>query len=127
VPFRSGKIRSQGGVEADGHQPILADGDLTQVPATSLDAYIASTRLVPQLIKIDVEGGEAEVLRGGELLFANERPLIIAEIHTIEARDAVRSWMYDHAYTGTEMILHDPAPIRLLAWPKEQDPGPWRG
>jgi hypothetical protein len=80
---------------------------------------------VPQLINIDVEGGEIEVLRGGETLFATSRPLIIAEIHTEEARDGARAWMQEHRYSTFEMVLADPIPIRLFAWPKEQDPGPW--
>ncbi len=40
---------------------------------------------MPDLIKIDVEGGEMEVLRGGEKLFGMKRPLIIAEIDTRQA------------------------------------------
>jgi hypothetical protein len=91
----------------------------------SLDEFVASGARAPDLIKIDVEGGEAEVLRGGAKLFATKRPLIIAEIHTTEARDKIRLWLRDNTYSVSEMVLGDPVPIRLFAWPKEQDPGPW--
>lgn len=125
ITFRCGTTRTQGGIEFGGVRPILANGELIEAPVTSLDAYIEATRLTPQLIKIDVEGAEIEVLRGGKELFMTNRPLIIAEIHTENARDAAREWMRGHAYSFSETILYDPVPIRLLAWPKEQDPGPW--
>lgn len=126
IAFRRGKtMRSQGGVEVDGNRPILGTGDLITVPAISLDEFVASGSRTPELIKIDVEGGEMEVLRGGARLFATKRPLIIAEIHTTQARDEIRLWMASHAYSAAETMLADPVPIRLLAWPKEGDPGPW--
>jgi FkbM family methyltransferase len=126
IPFRRGKtMRSQGGVEADGNRPILGIGDLITVPVISLDEFIALGSRVPDLIKIDVEGGEVEVLRGSAKLFATKRPLVIAEIHTAQAREDIRSWLASNAYSASETVLADPAPVRLLAWPKERDPGPW--
>jgi len=126
IPFRRGKImRSQGGVESGGNHPILGTGDLIHVPVVSLDEYLESGSRPPDLIKIDVEGGETEVLRGGAKLFATKRPLIIAEIHTAQARDEIRLWLARSEYSASETMLGDPVPIRLLAWPKEIDPGPW--
>jgi hypothetical protein len=118
-------MRSQGGVELDGNRPILGTGDLITVPVISLDEFIASGSRAPDLLKIDVEGGEMEVLRGGAKLFATKRPLIIAEIHTTQAREEIQLWMASHAYSASETVLADPVPVRLLAWPKEGDPGPW--
>ncbi len=121
IPFRRGsRMRTQGGVESAGIRPILGDGELIRVPATSLDAYVASSGTAPQLIKIDVEGAEYEVLHGAEKLFAAHRPLVIAEIHTTQARDRIRTWMAEHRYAIQETVLFDPVPIRLLAWPKER-------
>lgn len=126
ISFRCGKtMRSQGGVETGENRPILGTGDLIDVPVISLDEFVASGSRAPDLIKIDVEGGEAEVLRGGAKLFSTKRPLIIMEIHTTQARDEVRVWLKDNAYSASEMVLGDPVPSRLFAWPKEGDPGPW--
>jgi len=100
-------------------------GDLIHVPVVSLDEYLESGSRPPDLIKIDVEGGETEVLRGGAKLFATKRPLIIAEIHTAQARDEIRLWLARSEYSASETMLGDPVPIRLLACPKEIDPGPW--
>jgi FkbM family methyltransferase len=126
IPFRRGReMQSQGGVEADGNRPILGTGDLITVPVISLDEFVASGSRAPDLIKIDVEGGEMEVLRGGTKLFETKRPLVIAEIHTTRARDDIRLWMASNAYSAAETVLADPVPLRLLAWPKERDPAPW--
>lgn len=120
IGFRCGeKMRTQGGVEAEGYRPILGRGELIEVPATSLDAYCAEMGATPRLIKIDVEGGEIEVLRGAEETIARSRPLIVAEIHSVEARDFARGWMREHGYAARETLLGDPIPIRLLAWPSE--------
>jgi len=126
ISFRCGKtMRSQGGVESGESRPILGTGDLIDVPVVSLDEFVASGARAPDLIKIDVEGGETEVLRGGANLFATKRPLIIAEIHTTQARDEIRLWLPSHAYSASEMTLGNPVPVRLFAWPNEHDPGPW--
>lgn len=126
ISFRCGdKMRTQGGVETDGYRPILGRGELIEVPVMSLDAHYAATKLMPQLIKIDVEGGEIEVLRGAEKMIAGSRPLIVAEIHTVEARDFAREWVREHNYSAHETLLGDPIPIRLLAWPGEREYVPW--
>jgi FkbM family methyltransferase len=126
VPFRCGKtMRSQGGVETGESRPILGTGDLIHVPVVSLDEFVASATRAPDLIKIDVEGGESEVLRGGAKLFATKRPLIIAEIHTTRAREEIQLWLANNSYSAAEMVLADPVPVRLFAWPNEQSPGPW--
>jgi FkbM family methyltransferase len=127
IPFRRGsRMKTQGGVESGSVRPILGDGELIRVPVTSLDAYVASAGVEPRLIKIDVEGAEYQVLCGSHALFAAHRPLIIAEIHTSEARDRIRIWMKEHRYTVQETMLFDPVPIRMLAWPAEQEPA-WTG
>ena len=130
IAFRCGRqMRTQGGVEADGIAPVLGGGDgageLIEVPVTTLDAWCAATGAAPELIKIDVEGGEIEVLRGGERMIAKHRPLLIAEIHTSQMRDAFRAWLREHEYAAQEQVLFDPAPVRYFAWPRERMPEPW--
>ena len=41
------------------------------------DFFIGTSRRVPQAVKIDVEGWEEEVLRGGERFFAEVRPRLV--------------------------------------------------
>ena len=77
-----------------------------KVPIIRLDEYIEKTKIVPRLIKIDVEGYEYMVLKGLEKLFKNttHRPIIICEIspsahsllgHTIEQ---LYKYMYFYGY-----------------------------
>jgi FkbM family methyltransferase len=120
VSFRRGATRrSHGGVAADGYQPVLADGPTLTVPATTLDAFIACSGLTPKLVKIDVEGGEYEVLRGGEALFANVRPYIVMEVHDAEAFEQISHWIQDLRYSPQWSIPKQGYPRMLFARPAE--------
>lgn len=50
-----------------------------RVPTVTLDGFCASTRVVPDLVKIDTEGHELEVIRGGAQMVARRRPVIVFE------------------------------------------------
>lgn len=120
VPFRRGeRRRSHGGVAADGHEPALADGPTVKVPSTTLDAFVASNGLTPELVKIDVEGGEYEVLRGGDSLFTGVRPMIIIEVHHAQALEQVANWIERFRYTAEWSIPEQGFPRMAFAWPAE--------
>jgi FkbM family methyltransferase len=122
IPFRRGRVgRSHGGVEADGHRPVLGDGEIVSVPAITLDDFIAAGGPPPQLIKIDVEGGEYEVLRGGARLFTTQRPFIIVEVHHQQAAELIVAWLDQHQYCRNWDIPEEKFPRVLFAWPSDQD------
>ena len=56
----------------------------TERPQISLDSYCQRYALTPQVIKIDVEGGEIGVLRGARATLARCCPLIILSVHPRE-------------------------------------------
>jgi|GEM_PF-2508950 FkbM family methyltransferase len=58
---------------------------------TSLDAFTAETGLRPDLVKIDVEGGEQEVIAGMGAIMASIRPDIILEMHAWPEMPASRN------------------------------------
>jgi FkbM family methyltransferase len=120
IPFRRGKKASHGGVEADGQRPVLGDGEIISVPVTTLDDFAADGGPLPQLIKIDVEGGEYEVLRGGACLFAKQRPLIIVEVHHQEAADRIGAWLQEFRYSAEWRIPEEKFPRCLIAWPVDE-------
>jgi FkbM family methyltransferase len=123
VLFRRGATRrSRGGVAADGYQPVSADGPTLMVPATTLDAFIASSGLTPRLVKIDVEGGEYEVLRGGEDLFTNVRPFIVVEVHHAEAFEQISRWLERLRYSAQWSIPKQGFPRMLFASAAESLP-----
>src|SRR5262249_13738358 len=122
---RGGAVGSQGGVEADGNRPVLGTGEIITVRAITLDDFIASGGPVPHLVKIDVEGGEYQVLRGGARLFASQKPLIIAEVHHQQAADQISAWLDEYRYCSHWEIPREGFPRRLFAWPPEYDGAAW--
>jgi FkbM family methyltransferase len=114
--YRRGRqARSQGGVEADGFKPVLASGEHILVSSISLDKFIARGNPPPQLMKIDVEGGEIAVLSGAERLLAKHKPLIICEVHHAEAARWIAEWLPARGYCMDWMIPAEQFPQRLLA------------
>lgn len=49
------------------------------MPRTSLDQFIAERGLVPDLVKIDTEGGELSVLEGARRLLETATPRVVFE------------------------------------------------
>jgi FkbM family methyltransferase len=126
ICFRSGgRRRSHGGVETDGQCPVLGGGDTINVSAVTLDDFLAKGGPVPQLVKIDVEGGEYEVLRGGTNLFSKLRPLIIAEIHHEPAAKRIASWLVEHQYLGRWVMPSEGFPCCLFARPEQYRGADW--
>ncbi|MCB0578115.1 MAG: FkbM family methyltransferase [Phaeodactylibacter sp.] len=60
---------------------LAGDGqyDETKIRVTTLDKYFLEREICPTLIKIDVEGHEGQVLRGGTRLLKTCRPRIVME------------------------------------------------
>jgi FkbM family methyltransferase len=59
-----------------------ATSETSRVPAVSLDDFIyARGHEAPDLIKMDVEGGETEVLAGMSRLLAERPPVLLVSVH----------------------------------------------
>src|SRR5215469_1348892 len=126
ICFRSGgEKRAHGGVEMDGQRPVLGRGQLIDVPAITLDNFVASGGPAPQLVKIDVEGGEYDVLRGGDRLFTMQRPLIAAEIHHKHVADRIGRWLIEHQYSSRWIAPVEKFPCCLFAWPETYKGSVW--
>jgi FkbM family methyltransferase len=126
ISFRSGgEKRAHGGVEMDGQRPVLGTGQLIEVAAVTLDDFVANGGPPPQLVKVDVEGGEYDVLRGGDCLFSKQRPLIAAEIHHRQAADQIRPWLVAHQYSCRWIAPVEQFPCCLFAWPETYKGSGW--
>jgi hypothetical protein len=106
-------------VQADGNRPVLASGEVINVPVVRLDDLIDAGVPPPQLVKIDVEGGEYQVLCGAKKLFAKRRPLIIAEVHHQQAAEEITNWLSEYECAQWN-IPREQFPRHLFAWPKRQ-------
>jgi FkbM family methyltransferase len=100
---------------------------VTVVEASTLDEEMARAALVPNVIKIDVEGFEHEVILGGSQTLQTARPAIVIELsgdfdneHTGQASAVVRQHDYDLWDLDTGMQLqHDQKAWMALALPRE--------
>jgi FkbM family methyltransferase len=76
----------------------LAGGESTiEVETVTLDSF-GREHPLPSIIKIDVEGSEAAVLRGSEGIFRSAKPVVICEIHHAQAASDVTHWLEVRGY-----------------------------
>lgn len=61
------------------------DQDLIQVKAVCLDQWVSNQKVKVGLMKIDVEGAEAAVLRGSQQVLSQHQPGIICEVLSDDA------------------------------------------
>ena len=80
------------------------------VSICTLDAY----GFVPDVVKIDTQGLETQVVRGGLETFRNHRPFTIVETPTAELTDLFKTFGMDaYRWTGTYLVPGDYAgPIK---------------
>ncbi len=78
-----GKLRGSEGRRATYSHPI-------EVEVLDLDSFVfTGGRPAPDLVKIDIEGGEANALAGMRRLMKQGRPVVVLELHGPEAAQAV--------------------------------------
>jgi hypothetical protein len=77
---------------------VTKDGDL-KVKQVSIDKLISEGTLpMPTFIKIDVEGGEIEVLKGLEKVITSARPKMVVATHNPECHSFVLDFLGKHKY-----------------------------
>jgi FkbM family methyltransferase len=78
---------------------LLATSDeVVGCRATTLDHLTESNR-PPSLVKVDVEGGEIDVLEGGRVTLARHHPVLLIEAHSNQAVAEVREFLNPFRYT----------------------------
>lgn len=80
------------------------------VPTISLDDFIFSEgHPAPQLIKLDIEGGEVLALQGMQRTLKVARPIILLELHGPESAQAAWKTLTEANYTIHQMQSEYPA------------------
>lgn len=105
--------RNQGSVAAASGR---TKQDVIGIEAISVDSF-AQRHPPPTLIKIDVEGAEAEVLRGSEQTFSRWHPVVICEVHHRQAEEDVCRWLSQQGYFLEWLDGAAKFPRHLLATP----------
>ena len=88
--------------------------------AVTLDDFVAAGEPPPELVEIDVEGGEYEILCGGNKLFAKQRPLVIAEVHHQQVAEQITSWLSEYQYWPSGTYQKKNFPGICLLGPQKQ-------
>jgi FkbM family methyltransferase len=74
----SGTIFADGTMVPGSHDP---GGTAAEVEMTTVDREVEALGLVPDVMKIDVEGYEHEVLRGAQTVLRERKPVLCLELH----------------------------------------------
>ena len=93
---------------------VETTSNMIDVDAITLDDF-GRKNAPPDLIKIDVEGSEAAVLRGSERVFATKRPALICEVHHEDASREVSRWLLERNYSFEWLRDTPNFPRHLLA------------
>ena len=97
-----------------------------QVTTVSLDSFVESIgRKIPDLVKIDVEGGEGEVLRGARTLLAERKTVFIVSLHDDFQKQSCTEILRTSGYRifkidQGEVLHHDRVPDEICAIPASQ-------
>lgn len=69
------------------------------VPTRALDSLLNDKTIVlPEFLKIDVEGAELLVLKGAANLIADKRPTIVVELHSYSLAHECTDWLRSYRY-----------------------------
>jgi FkbM family methyltransferase len=115
--------RASNHIEGTGRSTAGGAREVREVAAVTLDGLLAGRR-APDLVKIDVEGAEAAVLRGAGELLRRARPRLLCEVST-ELQGAVSAELAAHGYRlfDAEQPPSRRRPLERAAWNTLAVPG----
>jgi len=102
-----------------------ANGDSIQVETISIDQFCEANQVLPDFLKIDVEGAEHDVLMGGRETIGRSKPIMLIELHHFEGDlaanrvpDLLSKWNYRiqwlEKWPQTSQILAQPSSTKRL-------------
>jgi FkbM family methyltransferase len=95
--FHRGSDDSQGSLLPRAEDPF--PGECIQVPTLSLDEFVELPQArPPELLKLDIEGGEAVALRGARRVLVDHKPVVLCEIHGQTFGEEVRSILSETSF-----------------------------
>jgi len=110
VDFLTGPSHKMGKVQGSAGQDKIAYGTPIRVPGFSLDEFVAEVgRRPPDLIKMDIEGGEILALPGMQGLLATRKPLVFLELHGPQAAEMAWETFHLAGYRVCRMEAGYPA------------------
>jgi FkbM family methyltransferase len=86
----------------------FAEGQPVEVDVTTVDREVETLELRPTVVKIDVEGGEVDVVAGMERTLRAHRPVLLVEVSEESARELARRL---DGYSGFRVTRRGLAPL----------------
>jgi hypothetical protein len=84
------------------------------VPAVRMDSLIGRGERAPDVIKIDIEGGEFLALQGGRKLLVEKKPLLFIEVHHICLMFELQRLFPQLGYTARILDEQNSSPSRCF-------------
>jgi FkbM family methyltransferase len=106
--------RAMNKLEAVGQWNKVIAEELRSVPVMNIDT-LANNIPPPTVLKIDVEGAEIDVLKGGESTISTFRPVILVEGPS-ELWDAMRIFFEKHRYILLDGEAEHQSPLSHPVW-----------
>lgn len=110
--------RVTGGAPSEGRASLNLEPKTETVPCYTLDHLMQKESLpVPDLIKVDIEGAEAMMLRGAREVLSTQRPRLLVELHGPDVAREVVDFLFDLDYhvagkVNPDLFGNDHARIR---------------
>ena len=108
----------------------VASGEIAlreTVSMDTLDRYCERQGVVPDFIKVDVEGNELNVFKGGEAVLRKHKPAILVEIEERhigrEQMEETFKWLEDCGYEGHFIRGHKRLPLSAFSVEEHQNTG----
>ena len=98
--------RATNRLSAEHQMGFMPDASVTDetFPISRLDDVVGPRKV--SVVKLDVEGMEAAVLRGAPRLLAESRPVVYAEAHTEDLLAAIADALGPFGYTATGRVFN---------------------
>jgi len=97
LSFSTGPNSAMGHLDKDGRGEVL-------VPTVTLDEIAERLGMMPDVMKMDVEGAEMDVFRGATRVLSEARPVIFLSTHSPELRTECLAFLGGLGYTVTSLI-----------------------
>lgn len=110
----TGQLVTHGTSGMEWSEEEMAQGEVREIPAVTLDSHLSGLYSRVGFIKIDVEGHELRVLRGALQLIESSRPEMLIEIHSEELGEDIFDLL--KSQYAVETVRHPHYEFGSLLW-----------
>jgi FkbM family methyltransferase len=115
VGFSSGKNCAEGYITSSMRPEPANNEKVSLVPTVTIDTVARQLGILPDLIKIDVEGAELAVLKGAHATLRKARPKVLLEVHSDELLSSCVAFLRELGYKFEPVCPNMDLPADFLA------------